>query len=634
MLTEIREKSSGLFAWGIALLIIIPMAFFGVNQYVSSQPEPMVVEIGEQKITQREYQNAVLRQQQYMRRIMGDNVDNNLLNSPQFKQNVLQQLISQAVVNNTAKENKYRIGDSQLSELIKESDVFKKDGKFNVEAYEKYVQSQQYSKTQFETRLRDQSRLAQVSSGYQESAFVLPVELSKLIALRSEKRSFDLVSIGLDEFKKAVKISDKQIATYYEANKINYYQPEQVSIEYMQIKLDDLLSEITVDEEELKAIYEQDTESYGTAEKRNVRHILLKLEKDSTEEQEQQIKQQALELIIDLKKGADFAQLAKKHSQDVGSASKGGDLGEITYGQMVEPFEKAAYALAKNEISEPIKSRFGYHIIRVDDIEEASTSYEEARVQIEQQEKTRLAEVLFLERVEQLTDLTYEHPDSLEVAAEELKLTIQKSEFFTRQKGEGIARFPVIREAAFNEEVLIENINSETIELSPTEYLVLRKLEFKESAPKPLELVKQDIQTLLENTESSRLVREKGAALLAEIQASKWADIIAREKLRASSYTVSLANKTGVVSASVLNRIFALSVGDKQPVVDGLQDATGTYYLFSLNKVEQSDVAQVEDKVKQDAIDILSRRTGKAYLDSYLNGLTEHLQPDINQDLL
>ena len=634
MLTEIREKSTGVFAWVIALLIIIPMAFFGVNEYVSSQPEPIVVKIGEQKITQRAYQSAIARQQQYMRRLMGENVDANLLNSPQFKQNVLQQLISQAVVSNTAEENNYRIGDSQLSELIKDSDVFKKDGKFNAEAYDKYVRSQQYSKNQFEVRLRDQSRLAQVSSGYQESAFVLPAELNKLIALRSEERSFDLTSIAIDEFIKTVNISDEQIATHYEANKINYYQPEQVSIEYLQVKLDDVLPEVSVSEDELKAIYEQNAESYGTPEKRNVRHILLKLEKDSTEEQEKQIKEQALKLIAELKAGADFSKLAEKHSQDPGSASQGGDLGQISYGQMVKPFEEAAYKLAKNEISEPIKSRFGYHIIRVDDIEAASNSYESVRDDIEQQERTRIAENLLLERAEQLTDLTYEHPDSLEVAAEELKLIVQKSKLFTRQNGEGIARFPMIRQAAFSEDVLIENINSEIIEMSPTEYVVLRKLELKESAPKPLEQVKEDIVTLLKNTEAKRLVREKGAALVKEIQAGKWSDIISREKLNATSYTVSLANKTGVINPGVLKRIFAMSMDAEQPAIDGLQDAAGTYYLFTLNKIEQSDVSQVDDKVKQDAVDILSRRTGESYLDSYMSGLSEDLQPEINEDLL
>ena len=634
MLTEIREKSSGIFAWAIAMLIIIPMAFFGVNQYVTSQPEPTIVKIGEQKITQREYQGAVARQQQYMRRLMGDNVDNNFLNSPQFKQNVLQQLISQAVVNNTAEENNYRIGDSQLNDLIRESDVFQKDGKFDKEAYDKYVLSQQYSKTQFETRLRDQSRLAQVSSGYQESAFVLPQELNNLVALRSEKRSFDLVSFGIDEFLKKVSITDQQIAEFYENNKTNYYQPEQMSVEYLQIKLEDLLPEITIEEEQLKELYEQNAESYGTAEKRNVRHILLKLEKDAKDEQDQQVRQQALQLITELKNGADFAKLAKKHSQDPGSASNGGSLGQISYGQMVKPFEDAAYALAVNEISEPIKSRFGYHIIRVDAIEEASNSYEEVRDEIEKEERTRLAENLLLERAELLTDLTYEHPETLEVAAEELKLTIQKTELFNRAKGEGIARFPVVRQAAFGEDVLNENINSEIIELSPTEYLVLRKFDFKESTPKPLDEVKPEIESLLNNTESKRLAREKGAALLEEIKKGKWSDIIGREKLKATAYTVSLANKTGVVNPRVMSRVFELSMDSEGAVADGLQDAAGTYYLFNLNKIEQTDIAEVEDKVKQDAIDILSRRTGESYLDSYMNGLTESLQPEIQQDLL
>jgi len=322
MLTEIRDRSSGWFAWIIAALIIIPMAFWGVQEYASTEAVPTLVEVGDQKITQNQYQAQLNNEQQRQRQAMGERVNNELLNSEFFKQNVLQQMINRALVEQVADDQNYRIGDKQLADFIKESQVFQSDGKFDQDAYERYVVSTQFSKTQFEKRIREDNRVAQVTSGYQDSALILPDEVRNLLALQAEKRSFDLLTIKQQDYVAAVEVSDTQIAEYYEQNDQQFLQPEKTSISYLELDINQIMTEVEVDEEELLAIYEQNTESFVSDEKRQTRHILLSTT-GGEDDAEQRTK--ADELVAQLRTGADFAELAKANSQDPGSAINGGD---------------------------------------------------------------------------------------------------------------------------------------------------------------------------------------------------------------------------------------------------------------------------------------------------------------------
>ena len=257
MLTEIRDRSSGWFAYIIAGLIIIPMAFWGVQEYASTEANPALVEVGDQKITQAGFQARLSNEQQRVRTAMGENIDNDYLSSEGFRKNVLQQMINRALIEQIAADQNYRIGDEQLAQAIRQSDLFQVDGEFDASLYEQYVLGSQYSKTRYETALRGDKLMTQVTTGYEESALVLPDEVRALLEIQAEQRSFNLVTIGQQGFLESIELDEAEITVYYDANQDRFLEQEKVSVNFLELDIDQIASTIEIDEDELLAIYEQ-----------------------------------------------------------------------------------------------------------------------------------------------------------------------------------------------------------------------------------------------------------------------------------------------------------------------------------------------------------------------------------------
>ena len=238
-----------------------------MQEYANTEADPALVEVGDQKITQTAFQGQLSNEQQRMRQMMGDQVNNDYLTSASFKQSVLQRMINRALVEQVASEQNYRIGNQQLSEAIKASDLFQVEGRFDQSAYERYLQSSQFSKARYENALREDKRLQQVTSGYEESALVLPDEIRALLELQAEQRSFDVVAIKQQDYVKDIQITDADINEYYQQNQPNFMEPEKVSVNYLELSLAKIAEDISVEDDVLLAIYEQNQESYVSQEK-------------------------------------------------------------------------------------------------------------------------------------------------------------------------------------------------------------------------------------------------------------------------------------------------------------------------------------------------------------------------------
>ena len=234
MLTEIRDRSSGWFAWIIAALIILPMAFWGVQEYASTEARPVIVEFGDQKIYQGQFQQQLLNQQQRATQANPSLANSEIFTSDFYKRGVLKSMIERALVQQIAVDQNYQIGDKQLAALIKDDPIFQTDGKFDPSLYQNYLASSGlFSKKQFEDNIRESSRLAQVSAGYQESALVLPDEIRAMLEIQAEKRTFDLITLNKSQFDDEVEVSEAEIEEYYNANTSNYMEPDRRSIEYV-----------------------------------------------------------------------------------------------------------------------------------------------------------------------------------------------------------------------------------------------------------------------------------------------------------------------------------------------------------------------------------------------------------------
>jgi len=562
----------------------------------------------------------------------------------------------------------YRIGDEQLAAIIRDSELFKVDGKFDASAYEQYVLSSQYSKTRYEDALRDDQRLQQVVTGlqqvvtgYQESAIVLSDEVRELLEIQAEQRTFDVFSVSKNDYLESVVVDNAEIDEYYQANEDQFLNEEKVSLQFVELNMDQIAETVEVDEDELLAIYEESVESYISEEKRETRHILLNTTGD--EDDAAQLSK-AQELIGQLAGGADFAELAKENSQDPGSARNGGSLGVVERGQMVPEFDQAAFGLEENQISEPIKTQFGYHIIQVTKIDQPEQqSFEEVRFDLMQEERDRRAEETLLEQVDQLRDLAYEFTDSLDPIAEELGLTVGKTELFDRNVGEGVASSAALRNVAFSEDLLVDDINSEPIEISDGQYVVARKETYQAAEPKPLSEVKEQITALLQEQAAAEAAEQAGLELL-ERARENWAlfassitsaeDVsstktdesdtsetateenseVSAESPGIKTFTVALIDNNRQVSPDVLREVTKLSLNNGAPLVSSTAGTNGDFHIIRLTAINPGDVNNISAQIKDSTRRIVAQRNGQSLMASYMESLSESLAPEINTDLL
>ena len=630
MLTEIRDRSSGWFAWVIAALIIIPMTFWGVQEYANTSANPSVIEIGDQKVSLGDFQAQFSNQQQRLRQSMGEQVNNDYLSSDGFKQSVFQQLLNRTLIEQVAADQNYRIGDKQLADFIKQSELFQTEGKFDQSAYERYVASSQYSKERYENALRADQRLAQVTAGYEESALVLPDDIRSLLELQTEKRSFEIVTLKQEDYVADVQIEESEIAEYYDNNQQSFLEEEKVTVQYLELNIEDIAATITVDEDELRVIYEDNAESYISEEKRDTRHILLST--TSGEDADAQLAK-AQNLVKELKAGADFSELAKANSQDTGTAANGGSLGLVETGQMVPEFETATFSLEEGAISDPIKTQFGYHIIQVNKIQTPEQqSFEEVKFDLQQEEKDRMAEEQLLEKADELRDLAFEQSDDLERIAETLNLTVKTSDTFDRNNGTGIAVSAAVRGVAFSDEILVDNINSEPIEINEGQYVVIRKDSYQASAPKPLTTVAEQIKQILTGQKAAQAAELAGDELLEKAK-TNWQTVLDSGK-EISSHVVSLIDQERVVAPDVLQKISTMHLENGQAAIDSVVGQNGDFNLVRLLSIEAGDVNSVSEQVKARTRQILAQRNGQSLMRTYVDGLNESLKPVINTDLL
>lgn len=628
MLTEIRDRSTGWFAWIIAGIIIIVMAFWGIQDYASTDANPALVEIGDRKITQNEFRGRLNSEQQRVRQQMGERVNEEILRSDQFKRTVLDGMISRAVLEDFAAEENYRVSDAELARAIRSSEFFQLDGEFNQDAYDRYLVGSQYSKTKYEEILRQDLSLQQVAAGYQESALVSPDEVRLLLEAQVERRAFDVVTLRQQQFVDDVSVSDADIDEYYQLNQVQYMQPQKISLDYIEINMDQLSEEISVSEQEMRDLYEQNKESYVAAETREVRHILLATQDDNKDAQLAKAKK----LVSELSDGADFADYAKQHSEDPGSASNGGSLGEVEPGQMVPEFDAAAFSLVQGAVSQPIETQYGYHIVQVVGIKpETQQSFDDVRLELLQALKDQKAEEQLLSQADLLRDLAFEQPDNLDTAAEELGLELQSTEFFTREMGEGIASNPLVRSAAFSEEVLVEELNSELIELSPRQTVVLRKNSVQEAAPQPLVEVKDQVRSSLIRKKASEVAMVKGTELLNAARAD-WQRVVSDSSLEQFSYDVSLVDRNPAVPPQVLQRVMSLHVGDPERSIDSVVDVSGDVHIIRLTSVAAGNIGGISEQVKEATRRIVAERNGAALFSQHLEQLKQERVPEVSFD--
>lgn len=614
MLQAIRDRAQGIFAWVMLILVGVPFALWGIQNYLDSGKEQPLAVVGDRDIFEREVNQAY---QQSLANLVGlAEVD-----EKQLKREALEKLIRDEVIAQNAGAKNLAVSDNAVREFIQTLPYFQTDGRFDKEKYNIMLSSQGLGSAQFVAQVRRALLMEQYQRGLLDSAFVTSNQLATLFRLKNQERAVEYLKVPLKASTRV--ISDAEIENYYRKNLSEYQNPERVSIEYIAVRLEDIAKEIQVTEEDLRNLYEEQKASFTSEERRKVSHILVTVDTEGGKTAEQTALAKINQIRERLAKGEDFAKVAKEMSDDPVSAQNGGDLGFITKGAMEQNFADAAFALKQGELSEPVKTSFGYHLIRVTELSPAKVKpFEEVKDELLNTFQRNAAENKFYEQGQTLTELSYEHPDSLEPAAKALNLKIERTDYFTREAGDGIAAESAIREAAFSEEVL-NGRNSDPVELGSDKAVVLRMKGHEPASDKPLADVKDEIIAKLRAEDARQDARKQAEELLRQAQEGVPLSDLAKKHGIEISKEPNLRRDAKNVSPALTNAVFkAERPSAERPVISTAELESGDQVVFKLTAVKDG-AAHGDPKEADAAQQFLIKNTAQREFSSFVAQLRE-----------
>lgn len=624
MLLEIREKSQGVFAWVILVLICVPFALWGIQNYVGGGSETAVATVGEKEFYQQDVNRAY---SQYSQKLAGRN-----FNEQVIKKQALEKLIQDEVLFQHAESESLATSDASAKKFISELEYFQTEGKFDQSKFKSLLSAQRLSSDEFVARIKKALMMEQFQKAIVNSSFTTQSDIDGFFKIQNQTRDIELVSVALPKIE--VEPTAEEIDTYYQANQTSFLTEEQVSIEYVELSIDELASKVTPTEDQLTDYYSEQKEQYTMKERRKISHILFSFKKGKEDDLQLE---RAKKAKADLQNKA-FAALAKEVSDDKLTAEKGGDLGLFNVGDMEEALEEAATALALNEVSEPVKSGFGYHLIKVTELVEGGVKpFATVKAELTEAYKKSSVENTFYELGESMGEISYENPDSLQVVADELGLDVKKTGLFGRGAKPAADKLdvisnPAIVSAAFSEDVLKGN-NSQPIELGSDKLFVLRMTEHKPADVKALDKVKPSIISILNRTKAKTIATEKAEAIKASVIAGKSIDDAAKAQgeTAAVKKIKALARSSRDVSWPVSQAVFkAAKPSEGKPVILVVGEPSGTQVVVSLLAVAEG-VMSDEDKTKMELAESnMTRAFGQSEFSSVLNNLRHAADVTVN----
>jgi peptidyl-prolyl cis-trans isomerase D len=550
-----------------------------------------------------------------MQELMGDAYNPAMLDEEALKAAALQQLINEELLLQAAESGGFAASDQQVAMRLNSIDVFKQDGVFSKEKYSRVLNLQGMSAAGFEWQLQREIIADQLQAGIVQTAAATQDDLQQAYMLQGQQRSFRYVTIPVADFHAQVEVSDDEIQQYYDTHADEFMIPERVRVQYLQLDMDNIVAENPVDEQALQALYNQRSEAYVKPEQRRARHILIQLEPDADEAAVDAALQEAQDAIRRIKGGEAFAAVARELSDDPGSADSGGDLGFFSRGLMTPAFEEVAFSLSPGELSEPVKTPFGYHVIEVLEIQpETATPLEDVRDELVAALQAEERSDLFFDRSEILASLTFEQPETLQGAADALGLEVMESDWISREGGTGIGESQDIIETAFSEDVFLNGNNSTPVEISDEQIVVLRLLEHQDAARQPLDKIRETVKRLVTEEKARRLAESKGAEVLGSIteQGKTLEEAAAGLQAEVQQTGMVARNATGHPAPVVAKAFMLDAPGGDNPAYTGLALPGGDYVILALDEVQQGDLASLPETARKQAWQEFSRIQGAA----------------------
>lgn len=513
MLQQIRDRTSGLIAGFVVAIVVVPFAFFGIDTFTGGGGDPVVAKVGDQKIHDSQFRRQYEQRYQQLVQMMGENFRADMFDQNRLREAVLRDMTRESMLRQFTEDEGYRADDATLFRALSSESAFQREGKFDTQAYRDALARVGYTPDRYETQMRDTVEMNQMREAIVDTAFVTDVETQQAVRLQNQERTVQYAVFEVARLRERTSVGDADIAARYEETKSRYMAPERLKLAYVELSLDALPDAAAPADDVLKVLYEAEKAGrFTTQEERKASHILIGFgaDKDAA-------RAKAEEIAKKIAGGADFAQLARDNSEDPGSKAAGGDLGWVRRGQMVKTFEDALYALKDKEVSAPVETEFGWHLIRLDQLKPSTVrSFDDADVRRELTElfQNRERQQRFQEQSERLEQLAFENPAGLEPVAQALDLKVQSTDWFERGKGTGVAANNNVETAAFAPEVLQDGENSKPIVVGDNKIVVVRKAEYEAPRQKPLDEVKDSVRTQLVDEAARKLVTQEATEVL------------------------------------------------------------------------------------------------------------------------
>ncbi|CAK9890293.1 MULTISPECIES: SurA N-terminal domain-containing protein [Pseudomonas] len=591
MLQNIRDNSQGWIAKTIIGVIVALMALTGFDAiFQATTSSQDAAKVNGDKISQNELSQAVDMQRRQLMQQLGKDFDPAMLNEQMLREAALKGLIDRKLLLQGAEDAKFSFSEAALDQLILQTPEFQEDGKFSAERFDQVIRQMGYGRLQFREMLAQEMLIGQLRTGLAGSGFVTDDQVNAFARLEKQTRDFASLTFKADPA--AVKVTDEQIKAHYDEHAKEFMSPDQVVIDYIELKKSAFFDQVEVNQDELKALYEK--EIANLAEQRHAAHILIEI---NDKVNEGQAKAKIEEIQARLAKGEDFATLAKEFSQDPGSANNGGDLGFAGQGVYDPAFEDALYTLNKDQVSGPVRTEYGFHLIKLLDVQAPEVpSFDSLKDKLTRELKTQQVEQRFVEVTKQLEDSAFEASD-LAQPAQELGLKVHTSPAFGREGGEGITANRAVIQAAFSTEVLEEGSNSTAIELDPETIVVLRVKEHRKPEQLGLEVVSESIRKHLAKEQATAALKTKADALIAGLRDGKIALAASQDGQAWKVHEAVSRSQEGIdpVELQALFRMSKPEAKDK-PVYASVTLADGSLVVLRLNGVNEGTAATEEEK--------------------------------------
>ncbi len=610
MLQSIRDRFTGVIAVFVVAGIGVALTITLVDTDTFGGAVNFAARVNGEEIPLADFQQVA--QQQVLQQEEATRAEMPAAERLQAERNVLEGMVRNRVVAQYVNKEGYRVSDARVVEHIHTLSGFQVNEQFSSDGYLAALASQGVTPAAFEQQRRAALQIEQLQNGLLESAFFTPSEYRRFVQLEGERRRVAFATLSSEPVVASIAVSEDDLKVFYDAHPDRFESRESVSLDYVEVKAAELPAAGEPTEAGLRAIYESNPERFQTAMQRRARHILVAIDGDTDEAS---ARQRAIEIRAKLDKGEDFAALARQYSDDPGSAAAGGELGWAGKGTYVEPFEAALFAQQAGEISQPVRTDFGFHIIQAEEIREGSLrSFEEARQELADEFRARGSQDLFFELTEKMDEAALQNPGSLDAVAAAAGMPVRRIEQFTRSGGEPLGAVRAVIDAAFSAPVIEDGENSSLIDAGEGRAVILRIVEHRSARLRPMAEVRPELESAVRAEKAARLVAERGASIIAAARGGgNLSALVAGAGGILQTPAEPLGRNSLGVPAEVLAAMFRVprpAVGE--PVFDGLSLQSGGYVVFRVDEVlagNPDDIPRVQRDARKS---ILARQVGVA----------------------